>query len=172
MEKIRRKEKRSDEFEFREFRNDKTRKDGGEEMRRAWKKRWIPTCPSCWLTGYGLFFFFFWHLQLDHVKVRASLLALRPDADPQWQQERPRGEARRSRSREEVLAPQQIQTHLTHLWIIQLLTCGGRPARPHLADGLTTQQLSEEERRRRKHVLLRVKICHLSHPCRPEKREF
>lgn len=58
MEKIRRKEKRSDEIEFREFRNDKTRKDGGEEMRRAWKKRWIPTCPSCWLTGYGLFFFF------------------------------------------------------------------------------------------------------------------
>lgn len=130
----------------------------GMKWERNEKKDGIPHVrPADWLDVA----FFLWHLQLDGVKVRASLPALRPDADPQWQHERPGGEARRSRSREEVSALHHLQTHLTsplnnsapHLW-----RASGKAAPVRRADNTP-----EEERGRRKHVLLRVERCHLSH---------
>lgn len=56
-----------------------------EVKRRGHRKRWNPTCLSCWLTGVSFLF------QLDHVSVRA-LLSQSSDAKQgwqQWQQENP-----------------------------------------------------------------------------------
>lgn len=77
---------------FKQVINDNTCKDRREEMRRGNRKGTkideIPHVrPADWLDVAS--FFFFLHLQLDHVKVKASLLAQRPDAKLQRQQENP-----------------------------------------------------------------------------------